>query len=238
MRIARPFVVAVAFVMAVLAGTDQVALAVDQWVEAREASDPGGRPGQTWGSAKGRSHDAAGSATDASASAGRSGAQVAPGELPVDGGSSKIELGVEPKPPASVPTTSVPAPPVPEPKGFESGTSSEVTGERAERARTFLNKDGTYTTRFYNEPVNFLSPDGKWKSIDTRLTKQTAGGARTMSLADSGWQPLSTQDSVYLAEYADADVLARLDVSGTASIGFGIEGAAHSAGRVDGSTIT
>ncbi|MCY0939522.1 LamG-like jellyroll fold domain-containing protein [Streptomyces sp. H34-S4] len=59
-----------------------------------------------------------------------------------------------------------------------------------------------------------------------------------MSVSDPGWQAGSTQDSVYFAEYADAEVLARLGVTDSASIGYGIEGAGHSTGTVDGSVIT
>ncbi|MFD7098500.1 laminin G, partial [Streptomyces xanthophaeus] len=237
MRIARPFVFVVAFVMAVLAGTEQAALAVAQWDIAKQAPGAGERPEQAWGSARGLSHETPGDSTDAPAGDGRTGALKAPGELPLGTGVAAVELGAAPQPPAQVPSKAVTAPAAAVPAGFDAKASTEVPQQRAERARTFANPDGTYTTRFYNDPVNFLSHEGKWKEIDTQLAKP-AGGARTMSGSTSGWETRSTEDTVYFAEYADAETVARLGVSAAASIGYGIEGAAHSLGTVDGNVIT
>ncbi|MFG2753770.1 LamG-like jellyroll fold domain-containing protein [Streptomyces xanthophaeus] len=237
MRIARPFVFVIAFVLALLAGTEQAALAVSRWVAAKQVPGAGERPEQAWGSARGRGHDAAGNATDAAAEGGRSGALKAPGELKPDTGSSQVELGIEPAAPTDAAVKQVRAPAVPAPAGFDDKSSTEVTEKRAERARTFANPDGTFTTRFYNDPVNFRSRDGKWEMIDTQLAKP-AGGARTMSVSGAGWEARSTEDAVHFAEYADAETVARLGVSDTASISYGLEGAAHSLGKVEGSVIT
>ncbi|MET9652164.1 LamG-like jellyroll fold domain-containing protein [Streptomyces sp. NPDC006460] len=123
------------------------------------------------------------------------------------------------------------------PKGFDPKVSTEVAGKRTERGRTFANEDGTFTTRFYNEPVNFRGDDGKWKAIDTRLTKG-APEAEAAQASGSGWQSRSTEDKVYFAEFADAGPLVRLGVGDTHAIGYSIDGAARSQGRVNGSVIT
>ncbi|WP_251066910.1 LamG-like jellyroll fold domain-containing protein [Streptomyces sp. ISL-36] len=217
--------------MTVLAGTEQAALAVGQSTAAR--SGPGARPDQRWGSADGRSHSASGDATDANASGGRSGALKALGELPPDSGTTRLKLGNGNKQAGALPFRKVATPRRDTPKGFDAKTSSEIAGKRTERGRTFLNEDGTFTTRFYNEPVNFLD-DGKWKVIDTRLAKSPD----SVSTSEAGWQARSTEDKVSFSEFADADTLVRLGVGDTNEIGYSIEGAARSQGRVNGSVIT
>ncbi|MFI8509614.1 LamG-like jellyroll fold domain-containing protein [Streptomyces sp. NPDC085460] len=131
----------------------------------------------------------------------------------------------------------VPSPRRAAPKGFDPEASSEVAGKRAEKERTFANEDGTFTTRFYNEPVNFRGEDGTWKPIDTRLATADAAAAG-QATPRSGWEARSTEDQVYFSEFADAPTLVRLGVNETASIGYAIEGAAPSRGRVNGSVIT
>lgn len=49
--------------------------------------------------------------------------------------------------PGQIVPTEVPGKQVPQ--GFDSERSTEIMGEREERQRTFLNPDGTHTTRFY-----------------------------------------------------------------------------------------
>nr|WP_324611220.1 LamG-like jellyroll fold domain-containing protein [Streptomyces sp. WM4235] len=124
------------------------------------------------------------------------------------------------------------------PKGFDPKVSTEVPGERTERARTFANPDGTLTTRYYNEPVNFRSTDGTWKGIDTSLERMPQSGMRTMSGSGGGWQPRATEEELRFAEYADAEGLVRLGVSDSAAIAWGIDGVAHTQGKVNGSVIT
>lgn len=58
--------------------------------------------------------------------------------------------------------------------------SKELKSKREEQQRTFQNTDGSYTTRFYTEPVNFRAKDGSWKPIDTTLVRPDSSGARTM----------------------------------------------------------
>ncbi|MFI2739189.1 LamG-like jellyroll fold domain-containing protein [Streptomyces sp. NPDC018711] len=220
--------------MTVLAGTEQAALAAERWSEARSGLSAGERPEQGWGSAQGRGHHASGDATDAAAAGGRDGALRAPGELAPDTGTARLRLGDVSKHAKALTFSTVPAPRRTAPTGFDTKTSSEVKAKRTERGRTFLNKDGTFTTRFYNEPVNFRGDDGTWKGIDTRLAK-SPGAAGTPG---SGWQARSTEDKVSFSEFADADTLVRLGVGETTAIGYAIEGAVRSRGRVNGSVIT
>ncbi|MFF3624934.1 LamG-like jellyroll fold domain-containing protein [Streptomyces sp. NPDC002467] len=220
--------------MAVLASTEQTALAVNQWVMAKKVPGAGERPAQTWGSARGRGHGASGDATNADAEGGRRGAQRAPGELMPAAGVAPVSLKTEQRP--QIPQVK----PVEAPKpagavGFDSKRSAEQLDKREQRSRTFRNGDGTYTTQYYDEQVNFLSREGSWKAVDTSLARPK--GAWAMSASSSGWEPRSTEDPLFFAEYADGDPLVRLGVEGKYSIGYGIEGAAHSQGKVDGSTI-
>ncbi|MDX3245093.1 hypothetical protein [Streptomyces sp. ME18-1-4] len=97
MRPARPLVLVVAFVLAVLAGTEQVAFAVGRSTTAGS----GEAPDQRWGSAAGRGHTASAKATDASAKGGRDGALTGRGELPAeqtDGVTRLPSTGRTPKP--------------------------------------------------------------------------------------------------------------------------------------------
>ncbi|MCX5071011.1 hypothetical protein OHA84_36425 [Streptomyces sp. NBC_00513] len=224
--------------MAVLAGTEQAALAVNQWVTAKTGYRAGERPEQGWGSARGTGHSASGDATDATAGGGRSGALKAPGELPPDGGTAPLKLEGTPKPPSAIPYTKVAAPEVSPPKGFDPKASTEVPAERSERGRTFANPDGTLTTRFYNQPVNFRGEDGKWKGIDTSLARQEQTGRRTMSVSGPGWEPRSTEDAIRFAEYANEETLVSLGIDDASSVGYGIKGATRVQGRVAGSAIT
>ncbi|WP_309235752.1 DNRLRE domain-containing protein [Streptomyces sp. TRM64462] len=227
-----------AFVMAVLVGTEHAALAVGGRFGAA-AVESGERPEQGWGGADGLGHRTDANRTEAAASGGRDGALTAPGQLGPEQGASEVKLPGAPKPPAMGEVEAVP-PPVPAqpPGGFDEKVSKELPDERAERARTFLNQDGSYTTRFYNEPVNFQRAPGVWEQVDTTLVKPT--GPHSMSTADSSdaWQPVSTQAGISFAEFADAAPLARITVADGMSVAYSVEGSGHVQGAADGSTIT
>ncbi|MEU2263648.1 LamG-like jellyroll fold domain-containing protein [Streptomyces sp. NPDC019645] len=126
--------------------------------------------------------------------------------------------------------------PTAKPKGFDPKRSKETAAKRNEHSRTFLNEDGTYTTRFYDEPVNFKGEDGRWLPIDPTLVP--VSGARTMSGPDAGWETRQTAESITLGEYADAQPLVRLSTGEGLSVAYAIEGAARVGGKVDGSIAT
>jgi hypothetical protein len=50
---------------------------------------------------------------------------------------------------------------------------------RSERSTTFLNPDGTYSTKLYTVPRNFRDPDGNWHEADPTLVPADDGGFRT-----------------------------------------------------------
>ncbi|MFJ2715495.1 hypothetical protein [Streptomyces sp. NPDC087437] len=235
MRPARPFVVAVAFALAVLAGTEQAALAVDQ----RTGGGPGeAAPEQRWGSAAGRGHSVAAGVTDASAKGGHAEPLKGRGELAAEGETVTARLGGTEKPPNPGPVEETQAPEVPAAKGFDSETSAELKGERKERQRTFRNTDGTYTTCFYTEPVNFRTKGGGWKSIDTTLVRQESAGVRTMNVSDPGWETESTESPVSFASSANAGPLVQMGLGDGLSVAYSLESAAAVTGRVEASRIT
>jgi hypothetical protein len=137
-------------------------------------------PDQRWGSAAGRSHTASAAATDASAKGGRNGALTGRGELPAEETAGVTRLPSTAKAPEPGPVQRTQAPDAATPQGFNAKRSKEIKGERDERERTYFNPDGTYTTRFYTEPVNFRAADGSWKSIDTSLVPRDSTGPSTM----------------------------------------------------------
>ncbi|MEU8847205.1 LamG-like jellyroll fold domain-containing protein [Streptomyces sp. NPDC048564] len=235
MRSARPLVFAVAFVLAVIAGTEQAAPAVYQRTGGSSAGDA---PDQTWGSAAGRRHTAPTDATDATAKGGHDGPRTGRGELPADETAGITRLPGKAKTPEPGPVSPAEAPAGTTPEGYDAKRSKELSGRREERQRTYRNPDGTYTTRFYTEPVNFRAKDGSWKTIDTSLVRTDEPGPSTMSGGDDGWKTRSTQSPIEFAGSADATSVVRMQVGEGLSIGYGVEGARPSDGRADGSNVT
>ncbi|WP_323139335.1 hypothetical protein [Streptomyces sp. NBC_01549] len=221
--------------MAVLAGTEQAALAVDQWTGGSSAADA---PDQPWGSASGRKHTASADATDATAKGGHDGPLTGRGELPADDASGVTQLNGTKKLPEPGPVQKTEAPDAAIVQGFDSKRSKEINGKRKEQQRTFQNLDGSYTTRFYTEPVNFRAKDGSWKAIDTTLVRQDTSGARTMGVDEPGWETHSTESSVEFAGSADADPVVRMQVGEGLSVGYAVEDASASPGQADGSVLT
>lgn len=113
-----------------------------------------------------------------------------------------------------------------------------MAGERSERERTYLNPDGTYTTRFYTESVNFRAKDGSWKPIDTTLVPQESSGPSTMSAGEEGWETGSTEAQIEFGGTADADPVVRMQVDEGVSVGYGVDDAHPVAGQAEDSTLT
>lgn len=126
----------------------------------------------------------------------------------------------------------------PEVRGFDAKRSKEVASARKEQERTYLNPDGTYTTRFYNEPVNFRIGRGHWQPIDTTLKPHDTAGPSTMSAGGEGWETAATEAPIEFAGTADADRVVRIRVGDGMSVAYGVSDARAVAGQAEGSTVT
>ncbi|MEV6450157.1 LamG-like jellyroll fold domain-containing protein [Streptomyces anulatus] len=239
MRALRPVVFAVALVLTGLVGTEHAAVAFDRTDAVRVPT--GEAPDQEWGSADGRSHRAPTGATDATVPGGRGEPVAAPGELPLDGG--PVERRPEDRDvvlPDPGPVVEVDPPDPVAPAGFDAEHSVEVESARKERESTFRNEDGTYTTRFYNEPVNFRTEDGSWQKTDSSLVPAENTGPRTLSGSDegAGWRTRSAEAPLTFAPDAAAGPVVRMELGDRLSVGYGVEDARPSGGQVSGSVIT
>ncbi|MFD8736556.1 LamG-like jellyroll fold domain-containing protein [Streptomyces sp. NPDC059618] len=224
--------------MSILAGTQQVA-----WAASGMAGRSGeAAPDQRWGSAAGRRHTALADGTDASAKGGHASPLKGPGELPATRAPHPVRLATTAKTPKPGPVKRVAAPDTPALKAFSAKQSEELKARRKAQQRTYLNEDGSFTTRFYNEPVNFLSKGGSWKAIDTTLVPANdshgASGARTMSVQDPGWETESTQSPIAFAATADADPIMQMGLGDGLSVGYAVDGASATSGQADDSTVT
>ncbi|WP_414167510.1 LamG-like jellyroll fold domain-containing protein [Streptoverticillium reticulum] len=226
-----------ALTMAVLCGTEQVALALGQWASRiTSGRDPGTRPDQRWGSASGHGHRAPAGATEAAARGGHSSPLEAPGQLPQEHRLTPKELRGTPKKPVMGPVEAVRAPATPAPRGFSAQHSQEIPSARQERQRTFRNEDGTYTTRYYDEPVNFRGADGTWQAIDPTLVRP-GQGTRDTGAAGPLWQTHSTAAGITFAAAADADPVLSMKLADGPVLGYALAGAAHTTGKTDGNLI-
>ncbi|MEU7167301.1 LamG-like jellyroll fold domain-containing protein [Streptomyces morookaense] len=162
----------------------------------------------------------------------------APGQLPQEHRLNRRELAGSPKKPTMGPVEAAKAPGPSGRRGFSEKTSQEVPSERKERQRTFRNEDGTYTTRFYNEPVNFQGRDGSWQQIDPTLIRPTRS-VRAAAPADGPlWATRSTAADISFSASADSDPVMTMKLSDGPSLGYGLAGSAHAVGKADGSVIT
>ncbi|SFC83822.1 LamG-like jellyroll fold domain-containing protein [Streptomyces aidingensis] len=225
--------------MAVLTGTETAAAAAAQWQRDRSpaAADPGRRPEQSWDAADGRGHRAPSADTTATTGKGRA-PGTAPGELPAEEDlSGPQDLGDTRPPldPASAEflgTRGVGEPPG---NSFDEQASVEVADKRDERSRTYLNQDGTFTTRYFNEPVNFRNSDGDWQEIDPTLRREIPTGLSTQSV--DGWSTTSTEVGISFGPHAAADPLATLRLDAQHAVGFSLTGAQPSPGSAEGALI-
>ncbi|MFH9412110.1 LamG-like jellyroll fold domain-containing protein [Streptomyces rochei] len=126
----------------------------------------------------------------------------------------------------------------PEVRGFDAKRSREVASARNEQERTYLNPDGTYTTRFYNEPVNFRKAKGSWQPIDTTLKPLDTVGPGTMNAGGEGWETTATEEPIEFAGTADADPVVRIRVGDGMSVAYGVSDARAVVGQAEGSTVT
>ncbi|TDC19778.1 DNRLRE domain-containing protein, partial [Streptomyces sp. 8K308] len=229
---ARFLVLLAALLMAVLTALDPgTAAAASRWAATSEAAvEAGDAPDQEWGSADGLSHEA--DAADTTAEGDGSGAEPgeAPGQLPLeDDQYTSGDLGDTAPPLESGDPEVIESLPPAELTGFDEETSVELPEERTEDSRTFLNTDGTFTTRYYNEPVNFPDLDGGWQTIDTSLVR-AAGG--------ESWETAATEAGVSFGATATDDPLMTLRLDEEHAVGYALAEASAVPGEVEGPLVT
>ncbi|RAJ32831.1 RHS repeat-associated protein [Kitasatospora sp. SolWspMP-SS2h] len=241
LTIRRSVVLLLCMVLAVL-GIADGATALEQWAPApKSQADPGERPSQHQAAIDG-SHAATSRQTETITDGGRAGHAPAEGELAEDAAS---EPGKDP--------LDVAAPALPVPKtelttgpevsavpvvGFDQKSSTEVVGERDAQQRVYLNKDGTYTTRYYTAPVNFRRKDGSWQAIDAALEPRIGSAMGRSVAGQDGWTTKSGERELSFAAAADRDPLVSLDLGDGLAVGYALRGAAASAGSVEGESVT
>ncbi|QKV74196.1 LamG-like jellyroll fold domain-containing protein [Amycolatopsis sp. Hca4] len=106
--------------------------------------------------------------------------------------------------------------------------TSEVVSGRTPTTKVFANDDGSFTARVYSTPVHYRAATGAWNDIDATLVN---GG-------DGAWHEKANSSGVTFAVTADAPELVSVPLTGGASIGFSLQGAAAVAGQPAGSAIT
>lgn len=213
--------------MAVMTALDPAAAALARWEIGRQ-THPGELPAQAWGSADGLSHAAETADTTAGFGETGSDAGVSPGQLPMERSGTE-QLGDTAQPPQAEPIEILETEEAPEPAGFDEERSTELVDEREAQARTYLNEDGSYTTRFSDEQINFQLDDGSWQVIDPTLRR---------SAVTAPWTTTSTETSISFAPTADADPILRMRLDGQRSIGYAVEGAGAVPGEADGPVVT
>ena len=176
-------------------------------------------PHQRWGSAKPGQAD-----TVAPAANGAPGNTTVPQSL-----RARYPLRKEPAPPAAPGNKAEVAPPpdAAAPRGFDAATSREVPAERDVNRREYVNTDGTRTTEYSTEPVNYRRPDGSWAPIDPNLVA-----------TGDGWRTAAAPVESRLAARANAGELARIAFDGAHVLSYGLAGAAASPGEAHGATAT
>ncbi|MER7662526.1 polymorphic toxin-type HINT domain-containing protein [Streptomyces sp. NPDC096193] len=169
-------------------------------------------PGQRWGSAEGRSHEAGGPGNTEAPESLRS-------KYPLTNPASA-------RPAAGRNTAEVVAPPAPKVKGFDRKTSREIASERDARSRTYANQDGTQTSELSTTPINYRDASGTWRPIDADLVEQSGG-----------WANAADSVALRISERADAQQLAAVTFPSGEYFGYGLSGAAPAKGSAEGSRV-
>lgn len=117
------------------------------------------------------------------------------------------------RPPLPKPVTVTPATTTARPAGFDASTSREQQSRRTAESTVFTNADGTSTLRVYQSPAYVKQPDGSYQKLDLTVRRSGARFAPT------------TGPAVTFAATGTDPALARVDLGGGRSIGYGLAGA-------------
>ncbi|WP_345033016.1 polymorphic toxin-type HINT domain-containing protein [Kutzneria kofuensis] len=112
-------------------------------------------------------------------------------------------------------------------RGFDPKTSKELPNEGGRFQSTYRNADGTETTAFSKNPVNYRKPDGTWQPIDTTLVPD-----------NGGWRNGADEVAAPRAGHAGGSGMVSFGLDSDHVFGYGLDGARTVAGQAQGSTVT
>ncbi|WP_370939367.1 LamG-like jellyroll fold domain-containing protein [Amycolatopsis sp. cg13] len=113
--------------------------------------------------------------------------------------------------------------------GYDEKTSKELPERRTPTERTYANTDGTHTTEFSQDPINYRTPSGEYQPIDTTVVPKENG---------AGWRNAGDSIGVGFAAAGSPDSLVDLKLDEEHGFGFGVADAAGTAGQVSGSSVS
>ncbi|MDR6594751.1 RHS repeat-associated core domain-containing protein [Saccharothrix longispora] len=170
-------------------------------------------PDQPWGSAEGQEHEVEGEAPNRALPRSELAGHPQP-VFPDEAGAAKPNAVRE------VATSTDPA-------GYDPTTSREDVGRRQANSRTFDNADGTSTTEFSQEPVNYQRDDGSWHPVDTSLVSD-----------GDGWRNAADRVDTRFGATAAEFPFVRMALSDGHELAFGLAGTAAARGTAQGSRLT
>ncbi|GAB3720892.1 polymorphic toxin-type HINT domain-containing protein [Amycolatopsis oliviviridis] len=115
-------------------------------------------------------------------------------------------------------------PPATQVRGFDDKASKELPQQRTSHSSVYDNPDGTRTTVYGQDPLNYPLPEGGYGVIDARAVPDEAGG----------WRKAGDALQVHMGQTAGS---MRVSPGAGQEAGFTLLGARASAGRAEGSTV-
>jgi RHS repeat-associated protein len=112
-------------------------------------------------------------------------------------------------------------------QGFDQATSVRVPLKSTATSTYFSNADGSYTRKLSQGPVNYRDGSGGWQPIDTNVRR---GG-------DGQWREAANAVRVQFAGFADDPGVVSVGPDAAHAVSQHLEGAAHVAGVVSGSSV-
>ncbi|ASW53378.1 hypothetical protein CIK06_03020 [Plantactinospora sp. KBS50] len=172
-----------------------------------------GLPVQAGGTAKNKDHHVPAAATDAGRGAGRAPGRppgaLAPAARPV----REVRSGLAGNQPSD--------------RSFDAKTSKRIATAASATSDVYRNRDGSYTRKVYDGPINYRANDGSWRPIDTALVRT---GDRYRQRANG--------PTLSMATLAADPAIASLQVDADHAISYSLAGAASVAAEVDGGKAT
>ncbi|WP_330186416.1 LamG-like jellyroll fold domain-containing protein [Dactylosporangium sp. AC04546] len=110
---------------------------------------------------------------------------------------------------------------------FDPERSKRIVSAATETSDIYVNPDGSYTRKVYQQPVNFRAKGGEWTPIDSTLVR---GG-------DGRYRQKANAVSTDLAARADDPRLAELLVDDAHGLSYALAGARGADAQVDGDTV-